>query len=82
MNRLSGELTLATVNAGLRAVKLDGTTLDLAQVTRADSAGIALLLELTRRAKATGNTLKIENANEQIRGLIRFFGVDSVLNLQ
>ena len=56
-------------------------TLDLATVTRADSAGISLLLELSRRAQKRGVQLRITGANEQIRSLLKFFGLDGILTL-
>lgn len=82
VNSLPGELTLSTVNAALDAHATVAAQLDLAQVSRADSAGIALLLELTRRAKAQGGAVQFTGANAQVRGLAGFFGVDSVLNFQ
>lgn len=81
--RLSGELVFATVEDWLAqadALAAAGR-LDLSAVPRADSAGLSLLLELVRRARARGNTLSFQNANAQIGGLARFFGVDGVLSL-
>lgn len=80
--KLSGELRFATVMAALKQAG-DGTseTLDLSDVSRADSAGIALLLELQRRAHASGRSLRITGANEQLHGLIRFFGLEKILVL-
>lgn len=77
----SGDLSFATVGAAL-AAHGGATVLDLAAVSRVDSAGLSLLLELTRRAKARGAGLEIRNASEQVRGLASFFGVDSLLNFQ
>ena len=56
--------------------------LDLAAVQRADSAGIALLLELTRRARRQGRALHLRNASQQLREMAAFFGVDSLLSFQ
>ncbi|WP_273456402.1 STAS domain-containing protein [Nevskia ramosa] len=53
--------------------------LDLAGVTRADSAGLALLLELTRRAQALGKPLQLRNPPAQLVELSRFFGLDTLL---
>lgn len=74
------ELTLASVPQWLRTHS--GDSIDLARVARSDSAGIALLLELTRRSRARGASLQILNAPQQIRALAQFFGVDSLLNFQ
>ena len=54
-------------------------TLDLSHVTQADSAGLALLLELTRRARRRGASLRFAGAPPQLRELARFFRLDSVL---
>lgn len=56
-------------------------SLDLATVARADSAGISLLLELTRRAQKSGIQLKITGANDQIRSLLKFFDLDTMLTM-
>ena len=79
---LSGELRFATVMKALQqAGNETGDALDLSAVPRADSAGIALLLELHRRARARGRTLRISGANEQVSGLVRFFGLGHILDL-
>ena len=78
-NAPAGALSFATATGLLHALDGQAGPLDLAQVPRADSAGLSLLLELTRRAKARGDTLTIVNANAQVRSLAQFFGVDSVL---
>lgn len=57
-------------------------SLDLAPVQQADSAGIALLLELTRRAQTLGKPLVLRGATPQLRELSAFFGVDSLLAFQ
>jgi phospholipid transport system transporter-binding protein len=51
-------------------------------VTQADSAGLALLLELSRRARARGLTLRLKSPPQQLSDLIRFFGLDEVLHLE
>ena len=81
MNALTGELSFASVPALLRGLAATDE-LDLAAVTRTDSAGLSFLLELTRRAHARSQTLIIRNASDQVRGLALFFGVDSLLNFQ
>ena len=84
MASLQGELTFATVPALLaQAGQLiaDGR-LDLSAVRKADSAGLALLLELTRRAKARGIGLELSAPPPQVRDLIRFFDLESALKLE
>lgn len=85
---LKGELNFATTPAALAASSdsVDAAdagapiVLDLSAVTRTDSAGLALLLELTRTARARGARLQIEKAPPQLRKLAEFFGLDELLS--
>ena len=81
---LEGELNFATVSQFLdrSAELLDGGVLDMSRVTRANSAGLALLLELTRRQRSKGSELKLVNAASKIVRLAEFFGLDEVLRFQ
>jgi phospholipid transport system transporter-binding protein len=83
MATLPNALSFSTVPALLPQAEslLASGSLDLSGVTRADSAGISLLLELNRRAQARGVQLRITGANEQIRSLLNFFGLDGILIL-
>jgi phospholipid transport system transporter-binding protein len=84
---LSGELNFATTpgalgqaSAALGAADTSAPIiLDLSGVTRADSAGLALLLELTRAAQARGGKLQIEKSPPQVRKLAEFFGLHGLL---
>ena len=82
---LSGELSFATATATLdQTVKPfsaggAGLVLDLSGVTRADSAGLALLLELARLARENKTGLQIANAPPQLRQLAEFFGLSGLL---
>ena len=81
---LQGELNFARVPqllAQAEALGADGT-LDLGGVGNADSAGLALLLELSRRSKARGRQLSIRGANQQIVQLAQFFGLDKILHFE
>jgi len=84
---IQGELSFANAVAALDAARTalsDGQgkfELDLAGVTRADSAALALLLELAREARAAGRELHCTGAPEQLRRLAGFFGVTEVLGL-
>jgi phospholipid transport system transporter-binding protein len=80
---LPSALNFSTVPAVLAQADslIAAGTLDLSPVTRADSAGISLLLELSRRAQKSGVQLRISGANEQIRSLLKFFGLDGILTL-
>lgn len=80
--RLEGELGFASVDALLPQVRdFAGGALDLSGVRRIDSAGAALLLELSRRAQARGGSLTLTNANAQVLGLLRFFKLDGLLDV-
>jgi phospholipid transport system transporter-binding protein len=87
MPALTGELSFAQVPALLPRVRAeiesgDGPVeLDLAGVTRVDSAGLALLLELTRAARRRGRDLRCTGAPEQLRRLADFFGLAPLLAL-
>ncbi len=87
MASLAGELSFATAQAALaqgRAALAGGegpVALDLGGVTRTDSAGLALLLELARDARAHKRELALENAPAQLRKLAGFFGVAEILAL-
>ena len=82
---LTGELTFATVpqaldSAGAKLAEgSDAITVDLSAVTRADSAGVALLLELTRLALERKRELSFKGAPEQVRQLAGFFGLAEVI---
>lgn len=81
---LSGELTFARVPQLLAQAEAlgSGGVLELGGVSKADSAGLALLLELSRRSKARGQQLSIRGAGGQIVQLARFFGIDQILHFE
>ena len=81
---LEGELSFARVPQLLRQGEalVAGGVLDLGQVSRADSAGLALLLELSRRSQGLGRPLAIRHAAPQVVQLARFFGLDKVLRFE
>jgi phospholipid transport system transporter-binding protein len=84
---ISGELSfknVATVLAGAREALAAGQgafEVDLGGVTRADSSGLALLLELAREARAADRDLRCLRVPEQLGRLAGFFGVTDVLSL-
>lgn len=81
---LDGELSFARVSHWLaQADQLAAAgALDLSRVTRADSAGLALLLELNRRASTRGQPLRLASAPAQLIGLASFFGLDGILHFE
>ncbi|HSW11818.1 MAG TPA: STAS domain-containing protein [Solimonas sp.] len=80
---LTGSLDLASVPALMpRADQLAASgRLDVSGVTAVDSAGVAFLLELQRRARRQGKDLVISGAGNRLRQLAVFFEVDSLLQL-
>ena len=81
---LSGALTFETVpelwEEGERVFG-DGPSLslDLGGVTRADSAGLALLVDWLRRARECGQDVRFANIPEQMLAMARASGLDEVL---
>lgn len=82
--RLAGELSFETVPAlvrhGHELFAQDGDVcLDLAQVTRADSAGVALLIEWRREAQQQNRRIAFENIPAQMQAIARLCAVDELL---
>ena len=53
--------------------------IDLGGIERADSAGLALLIEWVRRARALEQQIRLVNIPEQMRDIVRVSGLDKVL---
>ena len=84
---VSGELTFATVPAYLQrnGALFAGSgdlVIDLQGVTRADSAGVALLVEWLRLARAAGRTVRYRNLPSQVEALIRVSGLEKAFALE
>ena len=80
--RLSGELSFATVGALLtdftqRATPTPPKVVDLCDVTRTDSAGLALLIELRGQTKDAPITFR--NLPAQMLSLATLSGVQEIL---
>lgn len=80
--RLTGELSFATVGALLtefnqRATQTPPQVLDLCDVTRTDSAGLALLIELLKQSKKAPITFR--NIPAQMHSLATVSGVQELL---
>lgn len=56
--------------------------IDLSAVSRADSAGVALLLAWTRQARRDGATIRFVNIPAQMRAIAAACGVESILPFQ
>ena len=55
---------------------------DLSQVERSDSAGLAMLVECLRQAHQSGKTLRFFNIPAQMLAIARVSSLDQVLPLQ
>ena len=60
----------------------NGLEVDLADVNRADSAGVALLVEWQRRAQEINEPIRFINIPSQMLAIARLSGVDEMLSLQ
>jgi phospholipid transport system transporter-binding protein len=85
--RLGGELSFVTVPGLVRRggeLFENGAELsiDLADVTRADSAGVALLIEWRREAQRRGCGIRFENIPAQMQAIARLSYVDRLLAVQ
>lgn len=56
-------------------------SVDLRDVARADSAGLALLVEWLRLAKSRGGALKFTNVPQQVQSLLRVNGIEEALDV-
>ena len=86
---LSGELSMATVPAllarqkpfSLLADPAGTVIIDLAGVTRADSAGLALLIQWQREAQARQRAIRFQHIPSKMLAMARLSGVDQLLAL-
>jgi len=85
--RVSGELSFKTVPAFVASNKNifgNGHSLDvdLSNVNRADSAGVALLIEWQRQAKERKQSICFINIPSQMLSIVRLSGADDLLSLK
>ena len=86
---LSGELSMATVPELLEQLSTQGALrnaegeilIDLQGVERADSAGLALLIEWQRLAGQQQKSIRFCNIPAQMLAIARLSGVDELLSL-
>ena len=82
---VSGPMTFTSVaalfsgSAGWFAAGGRDITIDLSQVTQADSAGLALLIEWLRLAHSAQCTVRFTNIPPQMQVLIRVNGLQDTL---
>jgi len=82
--QLEGELSFASVQLALQKtakffVSPARMVFDLAKVSKADSAGLALLLEWLRQAALGGVELHYVNLPLQLQAMAALVGVDGIL---
>ncbi|MAZ78131.1 MAG: hypothetical protein CMF39_05580 [Legionellaceae bacterium] len=76
--RIKGELTFDTVMSLWKAndaLVADAKVVDLSEVTRADSAGVALLCEFKRRQ----HDLAFQHTPEKLENIIKLSGLSAFL---
>ena len=83
---LQGELDFESVpsmlqHAGARMLGNDRLEVDLRDVTRADSAGLALLVEWLRESESAGNEIVFVNVPDQLLSIARVCGLEHILSL-
>ena len=81
--RIAGPVNLDTMGAMLgearQLMTADIPVLDVGDVTEVDSSLIALLLDLTRSARAAGRSLVISRPTAGLASLAGLYGVDTLL---
>ncbi|MBE9516327.1 MAG: STAS domain-containing protein [Proteobacteria bacterium] len=81
---LQGELDFAAVPALVSQSEVwlasgeDSVSIDMAAVGRADSAGLALMLEWMKQAKQSGQQIRFINIPDQLNSLIRISGLSNI----
>ena len=60
----------------------DQLNIDLSEVVRSDSAGLALLVECLKQAHQTGKTVRFYNIPAQMLAIARVSSLDKVLPLE
>ena len=84
--RIIGELNMSTVPQLLHdmsevfSVNGESRVIDLAEVSRSDSAGLALLLEWQRLAQEQDIQLTFRNLPEQMQAIIQVSGLDKLIS--
>jgi phospholipid transport system transporter-binding protein len=82
--QLFGDLSFTTVpdlrgGLDIRSADRPGISIDLAGVTRSDSAGLALLIEWLRESERQGKTITFLNMPAQMQSIARVCGLEGIL---
>jgi len=85
--QVSGPLTVSTVagvlaqgRAALSARATQATRLDLGGVSASDSAGLALIVDWMRTARAHGVPLSLQGVPEQLASIAAISGLESLVS--
>ncbi|MGD8484385.1 MAG: STAS domain-containing protein [Thioalkalispiraceae bacterium] len=84
--RIIGELNMSTVPqllqdmAAVFSTSQQARVIDLTDVSRSDSAGLALLLEWQRLAQEQGLQLTFRNLPEQMQAIIKVSGLEKLIS--
>ena len=81
---LAGDLNFSTVPGLMGAMDIGSAdrnriSIDLAGVTRSDSAGLALLIEWLRESEQLGKTITFLNMPAQMQSIARVCGLEGIL---
>lgn len=79
---IDGPVTLDTIGALIaESTAFDGdrVIVDFAGVTRADSSGLSLLLEWTRRFNGSGRQIAFANLSQSLQSLADLYGVADLI---
>ena len=81
---LVGDLSFTTVPAlrgglDIKSADRPRISIDLAGVTRSDSAGLALLIEWLRESEQLGKTITFLNMPAQMQSIARVCGLEGIL---
>lgn len=81
-----GELTMrsaaAVLEEGRRLARTGALVVDLAEVTAADSAALALLLDWLRTARGAGQLLTLRNLPAGLLSLAALYDIEALLPLE
>ena len=84
--RIIGELNMTTVPqlmqdmSGVLKADVDTKTIDLAEVSRSDSAGLALLLEWIAQSNHNNTSITFKNLPEQMQAIIKVSGLETLIS--
>jgi len=79
-----GQMTITNISKGvekalLKLLDRQVNELDLAKISKFDTAGLALLLRAIEKSRQVGAELRFTNVSEEICKLAKLSGVDSFL---